>query len=112
MVQSHNCNKEKSQLMDQDSRILEFFHLKQWRNNIPMGHESELRIGADNWTPPPSGFLKLNFDGVEKGNLGWAGVGGVIRDNGGNIIRLYVRSLGNSTNNAAEFGGYHSRKLS
>jgi ribonuclease HI len=33
-----------------------------------------------------------------------AGVGGVIRDNGGNIIRLYVGSMGNSTNNATEFG--------
>jgi ribonuclease HI len=32
------------------------------------------------------------------------GMGGVIRDSGGNIIRLYAGSLGNSTNNAAEFG--------
>jgi ribonuclease HI len=31
-------------------------------------------------------------------------MGGVIRDSGGNIIRLYAGSLGNSTNNAAEFG--------
>jgi ribonuclease HI len=32
------------------------------------------------------------------------GMGGVIRDSGGNIIWLYAGSLGNSTNNAAEFG--------
>jgi len=30
-------------------------------------------------------------------------LGGVIRDNKGNIIRLYARSLGNSTNNAMKF---------
>jgi ribonuclease HI len=30
-------------------------------------------------------------------------MGGVIRDNKGNIIRLYAGSLGNSTNNVAEF---------
>jgi ribonuclease HI len=33
-----------------------------------------------------------------------AGTGGVIRDNGGNIIQLYAGSMGNSTNNAGEFG--------
>jgi ribonuclease HI len=32
------------------------------------------------------------------------GMGGVIRDSDGNIIWLYARSMGNSTNNAAEFG--------
>jgi hypothetical protein len=32
------------------------------------------------------------------------GMGGVIRDIRGNIIRLYVGSLGNSTNNAVKFG--------
>jgi len=31
-------------------------------------------------------------------------MGGVIRDSGGNIIFLYARSMGNSTNNAVEFG--------
>jgi ribonuclease HI len=31
-------------------------------------------------------------------------MGGVIRGSDGNIIRLYVGSMGNSTNNAAEFG--------
>jgi ribonuclease HI len=33
-----------------------------------------------------------------------AGAGGVIRDSGGNIIQLYAGSMGNSTNNAVEFG--------
>jgi ribonuclease HI len=32
------------------------------------------------------------------------GMGGVIRDSGGNIIRLYDGSLGNSTNNTRKFG--------
>jgi hypothetical protein len=45
----------------------------------------------------------LNFDGVAKGNLGRTGLGGVIGDSKGNIIQLYTGSLGNSTNNVAEF---------
>ena len=31
-------------------------------------------------------------------------MGGVIRDSDGNIIRIYAGSMGNSTNNAVEFG--------
>jgi ribonuclease HI len=41
---------------------------------------------------------------VAKGNPGVAGMGGVIRDSGGNIIQLYVGSMGNSTKNVVEFG--------
>jgi ribonuclease HI len=46
----------------------------------------------------------LNFDGAAKGNPGRTCLGGVIKDSKGNIIRLYARSLGKSTNNATEFG--------
>jgi hypothetical protein len=37
MVQSRNCNTKKVQLTEQDSRILDFFQVKEWRNNIPVG---------------------------------------------------------------------------
>jgi ribonuclease HI len=104
MVQRHNCNMDKEQLTNQDSRILEFFHLKEWHNSIPIGHNPQLQIGSHNWTPPLSRFLKLNFDGAVKGNPGVAGAGGVIKDNGGTIIRIYTRNMGNSTKNADEFG--------
>jgi ribonuclease HI len=46
----------------------------------------------------------LNFDGAEKGNPGMKGMGRVIRDSGGNIIHMYTRIMGKSTNNAVEFG--------
>jgi hypothetical protein len=65
-VQSHNCKKEKTQLTDQDSRILEFFHLKYGCNNTLVGWEPQLQIGNRNWTPPSVGLLKLNFDGADK----------------------------------------------
>jgi ribonuclease HI len=103
-VQSRNCQTGKAQLTGQDSRILEYFHLKDGCNNTQVGWPPQLQIGERNWTPPPAGFLKLNFDGAAKGNPGMTGMGGVIRDSGGNIIRLYAGSMGNSTNNAAEFG--------
>jgi hypothetical protein len=105
MVQSRNCKKETVQLTDHDSRILDFFHLKDRCNRATIGWDLQLQLGDRNWTPPPPlGFLKLNFDKATKGNPGVAGMGGVIKNSDGNIIRLYVGSMGNSTNNAAEFG--------
>jgi ribonuclease HI len=46
----------------------------------------------------------LNFDGAAKGNPGMMGMGRVIRDSGGNIIQMYARIMGKSTNNTVEFG--------
>jgi hypothetical protein len=48
MVQSHNYNKEKFQLIDQDSGILKFFYLKDWSNNIPVRCEMQLQMGVHN----------------------------------------------------------------
>jgi len=48
--------------------------------------------------------MKLNFDGASKGNPGKASARGVIRESGGKIICLYAVSMGNTTNNATEFG--------
>jgi hypothetical protein len=103
-VQSRNYQNGKAQLAGQDSRVLEDFHLKDGRNHTQNGRPRQLQLGAYNWSPPPAGFLKLNFDGVEKGNPVMTRMGGVIRDSGGNIIWLYARSMGKSTNNAVEFG--------
>jgi hypothetical protein len=102
-VQSCNYQIGKVQLTDQDSRVLEDFHLKDSHNCTQVRKPPQLQVGGRNWNPPPTGSLKLNFDGVAKGNLGMTGMGGVIRDSGGNIIQLYTRSMGNSTKNAAEF---------
>jgi ribonuclease HI len=103
-VQSRNCQTGRAQLAGQDSRILDVFHLKDGHNQTQVRRPPQLQIGERNWNPPPAGSLKLNFDGASKGNPGMTGMGGVIRDSDGNIIRLYVGSMGNSTNNVVEFG--------
>ena len=104
MVQNRNYQNGKAQLTGQDSRVLEYFHLKDGRNHTQIGWPSQLQLGEHNWNPPPVRSLKLNFDGAEKGNPSMTGMGGVIRDSDSNIIRLYIGSMGNTTNNAAEFG--------
>jgi hypothetical protein len=57
------------------------------------------------WSPPPEGFVKLNFDGASKGNLGAAGYGVVFCNHLGHILEIMVGSLGHSTNNVAELWG-------
>jgi hypothetical protein len=57
------------------------------------------------WSPPPAGFIKLNFDGASKGNPGATGFGVVFRNRQGNILLISMGSLGHTTNNATELWG-------
>ncbi|CAK9183935.1 unnamed protein product, partial [Ilex paraguariensis] len=45
---------------------------------VEMRQELEPKNIWINWSPPPSGFLKLNVDGASKGNPGRAGAGAVL----------------------------------
>jgi len=54
------------------------------------------------WTPPPSGFLKLNFDGASRGNPRLAGFGVVLRNHTSKIIHMMAGFLGENTNNVSE----------
>lgn len=46
------------------------------------------------WIPPPHDFVKLNFDGSSLGNPGPSGIGGVIRDEQGNLLAMYSGPVG------------------
>ncbi|OVA03985.1 Ribonuclease H domain [Macleaya cordata] len=52
------------------------------------------------WSAPPPGYFLLNTDGTSAGSL--AAGGGVIRDNGGNIVAAFHSFYGPGTNNLAE----------
>ena len=62
-------------------------------------------VSADTWTPPPSGFFKLNFDGDSKGNLGPSEYGCIIKDHMRNMQGFKCGFIGKETNNAAEVEG-------
>jgi hypothetical protein len=46
--------------------------------NIPTHRDLQIHSEAKVWTPPQAGFLKLNFNGVSKGNPEKAGARGAI----------------------------------
>ncbi|CAK9147370.1 unnamed protein product, partial [Ilex paraguariensis] len=56
---------------------------------VEMRQELEPKNIWINWSPPPSGFLKLNVDGASKGNPGRAGAGAVL-----GIVAHFVATAG------------------
>jgi len=45
----------------------------------------------------------LNFDGAAKGNLGEEGIGGILMDDRGRALWVYMMDFGNASNNEVEF---------
>eukprot|EP00253_Pinus_taeda_P006750 PITA_06750 len=86
-----------------DLRILRSFRLEGSDYNSGPQHSSPQPSLRESWQCPPDGGLKLNFDGASRGNLGSVGIGGVIRNQKGDILHIYYRALGESTNNEMEF---------
>ena len=48
-------------------------------------------------------MFKIYIDGASKGNPGPAGIGVVVKDGEGRVIRRLARSIGEATNNTAEY---------
>eukprot|EP00253_Pinus_taeda_P029800 PITA_29800 len=87
----------------QDLRILKKFQLEASNNPPSGGNRAHPSSQLHTWQQPPEGCLKLNFDGASRGNPGIAVIGGAIRNHNGDIVHIYCRSLGECTNNEAEF---------
>lgn len=55
-----------------------------------------------NWSSPQSGWIKLNTDGVSKGNPGIAGGGGIFRDSAGHYLKAFTFTCGTASAIKAE----------
>ncbi|KAI3857682.1 hypothetical protein MKW98_028946, partial [Papaver atlanticum] len=53
------------------------------------------------WDCPPPNYVNLNTDGATN-HLGFAGVGGVLRDDLGKFIAAYAQHIFRNNNNMAE----------
>lgn len=92
-----------NKVSNRDLQILKAFNLDNRMSVATMNRQQEMSITLSIWKRPPSGFLKLNFDGASRGNPGMAGIGGIIRNNAREIQHIYNRALGEETNNEMEF---------
>lgn len=73
------------------------------RPTLPTPSSSGLQMSSPSlWCTPPSGFIKLKFNGASKGNPGPAGCGGVFKNSLGIILYIYIGSLGHECNNTTE----------
>ena len=70
--------------------------------HTPVKEKSIHSNSPTRWTPPPLGFIKINFDGASRGKPGPTEFGSVLQNHVGEIIHLVVGFLGENTNNVAE----------
>jgi ribonuclease HI/exonuclease III len=75
------------------------------RNHLTARCHKRQPTSPNTWTPPPTHYIKINFDGASRGNPGSAGYGAVIRDSCGAILSLDAGYIGETTNNVAELTG-------
>ncbi|XP_077215790.1 uncharacterized protein LOC143850421 [Tasmannia lanceolata] len=71
-----------------------------WRE-VCFSRERRHKI-VQRWEPPPPGMVKLNFDGACFGNLGPAGVGGLCRNDHGEVEWAYSGPIGSFDASEAE----------
>eukprot|EP00253_Pinus_taeda_P026308 PITA_26308 len=86
-----------------DQRILASFKLDTVDSASTASSHLSPPKDSPGWHKPPASFLKINFDGASRGNPGPAGIGGVVRNHGGEILYIYSQALGEATNNEMEF---------
>jgi hypothetical protein len=96
-IEDLNCNPEEQSILQSWQPSL----INQLTIKAPKRQNSSPTI----WTPPPTDFIKINFDGASKGNPGPAGYGATLRNSRGEILCLVVGYLGETTNNAVELMG-------
>lgn len=75
--------------------------IRDWTIAIMPSISTQHSIGLA-WISPLRGKLKLNFDGLAKGNLGPAGFGGIIRDENGQVVLTICGLLGEGDSTTAE----------
>ncbi|XP_004301837.1 PREDICTED: putative ribonuclease H protein At1g65750-like [Fragaria vesca subsp. vesca] len=75
--------------------------LQEYQNLHPCETKLKRRKVSERWKFPPSGRLKLNFDGAYRDD-GWGGAGVIVRDEQGEIRHIY-REANNAAHRLACF---------
>lgn len=54
------------------------------------------------WRTPPTGWIKLKFDGASKGNPGMVGYGAILGNESRRMLPAVMGAMGKATNNEVE----------
>lgn len=93
-------NDEDWKINQTKERILQCLQLKQSMTNKTQCKPKTREVEEiSTYRHPPQGFVKLNFDGATKGNMG---IGGLFNNDGGTTLRIYAMDCGEATKNEAE----------
>ena len=101
-VLGHNIVREIKENFNSERKCNEEFQITNPMQTKGSKMKKEDQILNVKWKSPPMGWIKGNFDGVAKGNLGKAGCGGVLRDHTCKIIDAIAIPIGISTSHKAE----------
>lgn len=86
-----------------ETKILNALHLSARRGCHHLEGEKELQPRSlSSFLKPHKDFVKLNFDGASKGNSGLTAFGGILQDEGGRLVGIFVGHCGDSSNNMSE----------
>ena len=64
--------------------------LQEFQRALSVPQPAMRSVSSDRWTPPPSGWLKINFDGATFKVRKLVGLGGVIRNDNGLIMAVFT----------------------
>ena len=67
--------------------------LQEFQRVLSVPQPTVRSVPSDSWTPPPPGWLKINFDGATFKDRKLAGLGGVIRNDNGLIMAAFTQTI-------------------
>ena len=67
--------------------------LLEFQRALSFPHPASRLIISNRWTPPPLGWMKVNFDGATFKERNLAGLGGVIRNDNGLIMAAFTQTI-------------------
>ena len=68
-------------------------NLHEFQKASPPPLRSAPTVSPVNWSPPPPGWLKINFDGATFSSKVLAGLGAIVRNDRGLVMATYIQSI-------------------
>ncbi|KAL0006956.1 hypothetical protein SO802_008458 [Lithocarpus litseifolius] len=78
--------------LNKESNMLDMVLMIAWTQETPTQTRSN-SPGSDKWTPPPTGWYKVNIDGVVFSKHKWTGIGVIARDDQDRVVAAMSKRM-------------------